>query len=142
MTSPQPEPAFLEVACAVILRHGKLLLAQRASNGLWELPGGKTEPGESLPECLTREMQDELAVTVQVGPLLLTQEGLPPEGLPLRLHAFACRLNGQSPQALEHRALIWLAGDEAAKLSLCSTDRALLERLKSTGDLDNSAHGW
>ena len=100
------------------------------------------EPGESLPECLTRELQEELAVTVQVGPLLLTQEGLTPEGLPLRLHAFACRLNGQSPQALEHRALIWLAADEAAKLALCPTDRALLERLKSTGDLDNSAPGW
>lgn len=82
MTGLQSEPAFLEVACAVIVRQGKLLLAQRASNGLWELPGGKAEPGESLPECLTRELQEELAVTVKVGPLMLTQEGLTPRGFP------------------------------------------------------------
>ncbi|MCB2192622.1 MAG: (deoxy)nucleoside triphosphate pyrophosphohydrolase [Deltaproteobacteria bacterium] len=142
MTSTPLEPAFLEVTCAVIMRRGKLLLAQRANNGLWELPGGKAEPGENLGDCLLRELQEELAITVQVGPCLATQEGLTPDGLPLRLHAFACRLNGQSPKALEHRALIWREPGQAMQLDLCPTDRALLERLKSSGGLDNSGHGW
>ncbi|MBU1156597.1 MAG: NUDIX domain-containing protein [Proteobacteria bacterium] len=142
MTNLSAELNFLEVTCAVILRDGRLLLAQRAKNGLWELPGGKAEPGETLNACLARELAEELAVSAQVGPLLATQEGLTPNGEPLRLHAFACRLNGQIPQPLEHRALAWQEIGLALGMELCPTDRALLERLKSTGDLDNSAHGW
>ena len=142
MTAPTPEPDFLEETCAVIVRQGKLLLAQRAQSGLWELPGGKAEPGETLSACLARELSEELAVTAQVGPCLATQEGLTPQGHPLRLHAFACRLNGQSPQPLEHRALAWREPSQALGLKLCPTDRALLERLKSAGELDNSGHGW
>lgn len=142
MTTPRPESGFLEVTCAVILRHGKLLLAQRAGGGLWELPGGKLEPGESLRDCLVRELREELAVTARVGPYLAAQEGLTPQGEPLRLHAFACRLKGQNPQALEHRALVWTGAQGALELDLCPTDRALIERLKYTGDLDNSRHGW
>ena len=142
MTNPAPKPEALEVTCALIVRQGKLLLAQRANSGLWEMPGGKAEPGETLKACLARELSEELAITVQVGPCLATQEGPTPEGRPMRLHAFACRLNGQSPQPLEHRALAWREPSRALDLRLCPTDRALLERLKSTGDLDNSGHGW
>lgn len=36
----------------------------------WELPGGRPEPGEGPQDCLRREIQDELAVRVAVGPLL------------------------------------------------------------------------
>jgi len=142
MSKLSAELNFLEVTCAVILREGKLLLAQRAKSGLWELPGGKAEPGETLSACLARELAEELAVSAQVGPRLATQEGLTPNGEPLRLHAFACRLNGQNPQPLEHRALAWQEIGLALGMELCPTDRALLERLKSAGDLDNSAHGW
>lgn len=143
--TPTPAPTtadFLEVTCAVILRKGKLLLAQRAGGGLWELPGGKLEPGESLRQCLVRELKEELAVNAQVGPCLAVQEGLTPQGAPLRLHAFVCRLNGQVPQAREHRALAWSGAEMALERDLCPTDRTLLERLKSTGDLDNYRHGW
>ncbi len=145
MTAPA-EPKFLEVTCAVILCQGKLLLAQRAASGLWELPGGKAEPGEPLEDCLARELNEELAVQALVGPHLATQEGLTPEGRPLRLHAFACRLDGQHPQALEHRALAWREPRQALDLELCPTDRSLLtsllRRLKTAGGLDNSDPGW
>lgn len=135
-------PAALEVTCAVILRGGELLLAQRRESGLWELPGGKAEPGETLPACLAREIAEELGVSASVGPLLACQEGLTPDGQPLRLHAFACRLNGAQPQSLEHRALAWLPLEQALELALCPTDRVLLQRLKVTGALDNSGARW
>ncbi|MCB2226636.1 MAG: (deoxy)nucleoside triphosphate pyrophosphohydrolase [Desulfarculaceae bacterium] len=134
--------APLEVTCAVVLRGGRVLLAQRRENGLWELPGGKAEPGESLPACLARELVEELGVAASVGPLLASQEGLTPDGRPLMLHAFACRLNGGEPQALEHRALAWNAPEAALGLALCPTDRVLLQRLKTTGALDNSGVRW
>jgi len=137
-----PAEPPLQVTCAVIPRAGRLLLAQRAGSGLWELPGGKAEPGETLAACLAREISEELGAEVEVGPLLTSQEGLSPDGRPIRLHAFACLLKAGEPRAREHRVLAWLNPDQALDLDLCPTDRTLLERLKVSGALDNSRCGW
>ena len=66
--------AVIEVGCAVILRDGKLLVAQRnegdTCGGYWEFPGGKKEAGESLEECLVREVREELAVEIRPRKLI------------------------------------------------------------------------
>jgi len=59
------------VTAAVIIEEGRLLLAQRPNGdslaGLWELPGGKVEPGESVQECLERELLEELGMVSTAG---------------------------------------------------------------------------
>lgn len=45
-------------------REAVLLLNEREE---WELPGGRIEPGETSPECLAREIQEELGLEVEVG---------------------------------------------------------------------------
>ena len=54
------------VAAAIIERDGRLLMARRLQGthleGLWEFPGGKIDPGESLEACLVRELAEELGV--------------------------------------------------------------------------------
>lgn len=65
-----------QVTAAVIIEEGKLLLARRAPGeklaGMWELPGGKVEPGESPQECLQRELIEELSMTAEVGEIVAT----------------------------------------------------------------------
>ena len=65
-----------EVTAAVIRREGRILIAQRAVDDelplLWEFPGGKLEPGETLEECIRREMQEELGVEIGVTGILTT----------------------------------------------------------------------
>jgi 8-oxo-dGTP diphosphatase len=60
------------VVAALIEADGKLLVCQRRrtdSFGLmWEFPGGKLEQGETPPEALARELQEELGVAAQIGP--------------------------------------------------------------------------
>ena len=56
------------VAAAVIMRDGKILIAERGSQnkyaGWWEFPGGKAGPGEDLRRCVEREIQEELGMII------------------------------------------------------------------------------
>ena len=47
---------------AVVLREGKILLMKRADNGLWCMPGGMTEIGETWAESAERELWEEVGV--------------------------------------------------------------------------------
>ena len=65
----------VHVAVGVIVKHGQILLAKRASHqhqgGLWEFPGGKVEAGETVQNALARELNEELAIDVKAcRPLL------------------------------------------------------------------------
>lgn len=59
----------LPVMAAIIQQGDQVLLCQRkegALAGKWEFPGGKIENGETPEECLVREIQEELGITIQV----------------------------------------------------------------------------
>ncbi len=127
MSAGQPSSPLV-VTCGLLWRGGRLLVARRADNGLWELPGGKRAPGEGLAQCLRRELLEELGVEVEVlGPLAVVREPRP--GGDLELHCFACRLAEGRPRALEHLELAWVEPAELADLALCPADRELARRL-------------
>jgi 8-oxo-dGTP diphosphatase len=58
----------LVVACALVDTDKRVLIAQRpegkALAGLWEFPGGKVEPGETVEQALRRELLEEIGVTI------------------------------------------------------------------------------
>ena len=62
----------VEVAAGLIADEGRYLIAKRRTGvhlaGLWEFPGGKREPGETLEECLQRELFEELSIRID-GPI-------------------------------------------------------------------------
>lgn len=47
---------------AAVIHDNKLLLVQRSDNGLWALPGGITDPGETLAETAWRELYEETGI--------------------------------------------------------------------------------
>ncbi|KGE19271.1 (deoxy)nucleoside triphosphate pyrophosphohydrolase [Paenibacillus wynnii] len=60
---------MIEVAAAIIYNgEGQLLIARRredkSQGGLWEFPGGKIEPGESVQHCLQRELMEEMSISI------------------------------------------------------------------------------
>ena len=62
-----PDRPFLAVSAAII-RDGRILIAQRARGpalGIWTLPGGVVEAGETLIEALVREIQEETGMTIE-----------------------------------------------------------------------------
>ncbi|MBB3663847.1 MULTISPECIES: (deoxy)nucleoside triphosphate pyrophosphohydrolase [Prauserella salsuginis group] len=118
---------------AAIVDDGKLLVGQRAYPddvaGLWELPGGRVEPGESETEALVRECHEELGVDVTVGVRIGGDIALR-GGAVLRVYAAALVDSGATPQAAEHKALQWVGADEVAAVDWLPADRALIPELE------------
>ena len=66
------ELPFQVIGVGVVLNDaGEVLIDQRLNEGvlggLWEFPGGKQEPGEAIEATIRRELQEELAIGVEVG---------------------------------------------------------------------------
>ncbi|MCX2964763.1 (deoxy)nucleoside triphosphate pyrophosphohydrolase [Gordonia sp. Z-3] len=97
------------VVAGAVLDRDRLLLAQRRYPpdlaGLWELPGGKVEAGESPADALRRELREELGVTIAVGAALRESVALTRD---LTLVALRARIECGTPHPAEHEALRWV----------------------------------
>jgi ADP-ribose pyrophosphatase YjhB (NUDIX family) len=70
--NPQPQPS-IGVGGLIFDARGQVLLVQRANPpqaGLWHIPGGRLEPGESLEDCCRREILEETGLLVRPGPIV------------------------------------------------------------------------
>ncbi|MFJ6571231.1 NUDIX domain-containing protein [Streptomyces sp. NPDC091292] len=69
-----PEANSLVPAASVVVvdQAGRVLLQRRADNGMWALPGGAMNIGESLPECAVRETREETGLDVEIVGLVGT----------------------------------------------------------------------
>lgn len=63
---PWPERVAAGVAAAVFDSSGRVLLGKRADNGLWGLPSGRVEPGETIEEAVRREVREETGLGIEV----------------------------------------------------------------------------
>ncbi len=112
----------------------KFLIAQRPFDGLlgglWEFPGGKQEPNETLPQTLIREIQEELAIQIEVGDFV-TQVKHAYTHFRITLHAFqAHHLVGQ-PQHLGVADHAWVTLADLDTYAFAVTDRKIIDALRS-----------
>ncbi|WP_088943412.1 (deoxy)nucleoside triphosphate pyrophosphohydrolase [Rhodococcus sp. 1168] len=118
------------VVAGAIVADGLLLLAQRARPpelaGLWELPGGKVEPGESDAQALMRELHEELGVDTAVGAQLAGDVHI---GAGRILRAYRVELVAGSPAPLEHSDLRWVDAAELREMDLVDADREWVTEL-------------
>lgn len=126
-----------EVVGAAILEHGRVLAARRARPvalaGLWELPGGKVEAGESREQAAVREIEEELGCLVEVtggldGASVVASGSTPGSDLVLRV--VTARLVGGDPVPHEHDAVRWLRADELDEVSWAEADVPFLDPLR------------
>lgn len=120
-----------EVVAAAIIVDGRLLLAQRRRPpelaGLWELPGGKAEAGETAEDALRRELREELGVEVAGGTRVGDDVPLP-DGRVLR--AYRVDLVSGTPSALDHAEVRWVNGRELGEIDLVGNDRGWVPDLR------------
>lgn len=126
-----PVPSPLVVTAGVIEHDNHFLMTRRLRGthleGAWEFPGGKCDPGESLIDCLTRELLEELGTRATIGPEIFTVQHAYPERT-VELHFFETTLL-DAPQALLGQEMRWVTREELRTLELPEADRGLVELL-------------
>ncbi len=132
----RPIPHYTVTAGVIWNAEGRILLAQRPADvmlgGLWEFPGGKVEPGESLAGCLERELREELGIQVEVGPAVgVIRHAY--SHFRITLHAFHCRIVGGEPVPLGVATFHWVEPAEIARYPLSRADTKIVDLLAQTG---------
>lgn len=112
----------------------RILIAQRPLDGLlgglWEFPGGKQEPDETLPECLGRELREELGIEVEVGAFFVAVKHAFTH-FKITLHAFECRHVGGKPQKIGVHNWAWVTEDQFDTYSFGKADREVIAALRA-----------
>jgi A/G-specific adenine glycosylase len=133
VASPRRQAPHYLVTAAVIRADGVVLLARRPAGGLlgglWEFPGGKVDQDETLPECLRREIAEELGVSVSVG----REVGVYRHAYThfrVTLHAFCCDLESGEPRPLQVDEIRWVALPDLNAYPMGKIDRQIAKDLQ------------
>ncbi len=125
--------AAVEVAAGLLVRGRVVLACQRAPRsahaGKWEFPGGKREPGESMEDCLRRELREELGIDAQIGGAVWRAEHSYPGREPIALVFFVVRAYRGAQQNRAFAEIRWVDVGELPRLDFLDADRELIERL-------------
>lgn len=124
------------VVCAVVIRDGRVLAARRARPaelaGLWEMPGGKLEPGEGESAAVARELREELGVEVEVGEQFMPALDIGPGW---ELVPYAAVLTSGSPRPMEadpaHDDVRWLSADQLDQVPWLPGDAPLVDAVRA-----------
>ncbi len=125
---------MIEVAAGILTDAcGRVLLMQRLPGkhlaGLWEFPGGKIEPGESVAQALVRELEEELGIEVHGStPMISIPWDYAEKSV--RLHALRVTQWHGEPRAREGHPLRWVDLREVDAAAMPAADAPILAALR------------
>ncbi|MFB1078576.1 (deoxy)nucleoside triphosphate pyrophosphohydrolase [Photobacterium damselae] len=127
----------IEVVAAVLMNGGQFLAVQRGESKLsyvskkWEFPGGKVEAGETLVAAITRELEEELRITIAEPQFLLTVEHSYPD-FDITMHCFVVDVPTRELELTEHLDSRWLNKEQLWELDWAAADVPAVEMLSVT----------
>jgi 8-oxo-dGTP diphosphatase len=122
----------IEVVAAIIRKNGSILITKRPDRvhlaGLWEFPGGKVEPGETLQLALIREIREELGIEICVdSEYCRVDHDYPSRSV--RLNFLNCTILGGEPQPLAVAAVKWVSPEDLRHFQFPPADATLISSL-------------
>ncbi len=136
---PRKQTPHYDVAAGIIWQgepyRSRVLIAQRPADGmlggLWEFPGGKRDPEDvDLPACLRREIDEELAIAIDVGDLVTTVKHAYTH-FRITLHAFHARHRAGEPQAIGCADWRWVELTDLERFPFPVTDQKIIAALQA-----------
>jgi mutator protein MutT len=101
----------IDAPIAIVVRDRRVLITQRKADdtlgGYWEFPGGKCGLGETLEQCLARELREEIDIVAHPLQRLTTIEHDYPAAV-VRLHPIICAHVEGEPKLIECQAARWI----------------------------------
>ncbi|MBE9047134.1 8-oxo-dGTP diphosphatase MutT [Pleurocapsales cyanobacterium LEGE 10410] len=133
---PQPL-VHKQIGVAVINnRQGKILIDRRRNEGemagLWEFPGGKIEAGETIEECIKREIKEELGIEIVVGDRLTTITHAY-KTFNITLYVHDCQHLSGEPQPLECEEIHWVVPSEMNRYQFPQANIQIINLLQQRG---------
>ncbi|MCA1595366.1 MAG: (deoxy)nucleoside triphosphate pyrophosphohydrolase [Chloroflexi bacterium] len=127
------------VAVAIVRNRGDVLVTRRPAGshleGMWEFPGGKTEPGESAFDCARRETFEETGLRVVASSTLDTREHVYPDRT-VRIDFVECKVEGGTIDPTLQGAR-WVSLEQLSVLTMPAANaeivRRLLESIQTSG---------
>ncbi|HSV98943.1 MAG TPA: A/G-specific adenine glycosylase [Sedimentisphaerales bacterium] len=121
------------IVVGVIYRAGRILIDKRKPEGLlgglWEFPGGKVHPRESLQAALRREIREELDIEIEVGKEIATVEHTYSH-FHVEIHAFECAHAQGDPRPLACAALKWVRPRDLSRYAFPAANKKIIEILR------------
>lgn len=123
----------IEVAAGLISKDGRYLIAKRKPGvhlgGLWEFPGGKKEQGETLEECLQRELFEELSIQIDWPiPFQIIRHEYRENTV--ELHFFRCAIAAGHPAPVDSAEIRWVSPHELKDFEFPPADRPIIKSLQ------------
>ena len=123
---------FTHVVAAIIKKNNQYLIVQRNRNkhlGLkWEFPGGKVHDNETFEEALSREIKEELNITINMHEKI-AEEKYKDEKIDIVLHYFLCSQKSGTIKLNEHEDLAWVEKKDFDKYDFAEGDGNILSLL-------------
>lgn len=134
--APEANSLVPAASAVVVDERGRVLLHQRADTGNWSIPGGGMEPGESIAECLVREVREETGIEVRpvrvVGVYSDPSHVVAYDDGEVRQEfsvCFACKPVGGATDASSNESddVRWFSREELAELEITPSIRRRLD---------------
>ena len=130
-----PVPHKIVGAAVILNAKNQILIAQRNPEGgllagLWEFPGGKVAEGESLPECIVRELLEEMGIHIEVGPHLVTVHHAYSH-FTIELHAYFARIRSGRPRHLDCADHAWVSCEKFEDYPFSKADLEIIRALRA-----------
>jgi 8-oxo-dGTP diphosphatase len=121
---------MIKVTCAIIIKHNKILVTQRKASSThplgWEFPGGKLNPGESIEDCIVREIKEELDLEIEIQEALISvcyNYGRKQ----IELIPFLCTIKIGKIKLIEHQSFMWINFNNLFDFDFICADRKMLQ---------------
>ncbi len=107
---------MIKAGAIILNREGRLLIAKSKKNPYWIFVGGRTEPGETLEQCLRREIKEELGTELAQCSFYMEspieKASGDPQGRTIQIFAYRAEIAGEPRPSSEVEALHWLSAED------------------------------